>query len=326
MSADGRRGEALPLAQGASEAELVPLRTDFDVVWRGYDQDQVRHYVRCVEEELRLVAADRDAAVSRAESFLAHLEALRSENRQLQARVDRICRTPIEPDTVPERLGRMVELARAEAQDITRRAEAQAEQTWAAAREAAARLRTRQENMLADLDRRRSDMEAEHRELIGKARSRVDAMVREAEQRRRELDERAARHRRQVEHDFRVAMAERRATAMRECDERVAAAKAEAERVLAQARDEARHLVDEARREARSLRDIRDRIAEQVTAARAALAAAAPLLEAEHDPAPTAGELHGDRAPEMPDGAGAREPERSVPAQRRPDREAQPAA
>ncbi|GAA4419411.1 hypothetical protein GCM10023148_18620 [Actinokineospora soli] len=107
--------------------DLVPLRTDFDPAFRGYDRDQVRRFVAEVEADLRLLAADRDGAVARAESIARELEAARAENRELRERCDRISRTPIDADALTERLRRMVELARADADEIVARARAAAE-------------------------------------------------------------------------------------------------------------------------------------------------------------------------------------------------------
>ncbi|MFD8497444.1 hypothetical protein [Amycolatopsis sp. NPDC059657] len=78
--------------------DLVPLRTGFDLVWRGYDQDQVEHYMHSVEAELRLVTVDRDAAVARAENLARRLEAARAEVGRLHERVDRIITTMTPPE------------------------------------------------------------------------------------------------------------------------------------------------------------------------------------------------------------------------------------
>ncbi|MEV6717610.1 metallopeptidase [Lentzea sp. NPDC051208] len=236
--------------------ELLPLRTDFDLRRRGYDRDQVQDYVRGAEEELRLVTADRDAALAHAESLARQLEEARTHNAELRARVDRICRTPIEPDVLTERLRRMVDLAHGEAEEITTRARAAAEQHWANAERAAERLRQRAEQLVADLDRRRAEMETEHRELMDRAHRQVEATTRQAERRRRELDEQAARLRQQVEADFEQAMALRRAEAMR---------------VLAEQQQRAQARID-------ALRGQRDRIAGDLRAAQALLADTELLL------------------------------------------------
>ncbi|MFD1152215.1 cellulose-binding protein, partial [Saccharothrix hoggarensis] len=198
----------------AVDGDLVPLRADFDVVWRGYDRGQVRHYVDGVEAELGVLAVDRDAAVARADDLARQLETARAEIRVLREHIDRICRTPVEPHALTERLRRMVELAHDEAAEITERARAVAENHWATAEHAAARLRERSERLVDDLDVRRREAEAEHRALMRRAREQVVAAEREAEQRRRELDARAEALREEVRADFEVAMAARRAEAM----------------------------------------------------------------------------------------------------------------
>jgi cell division septum initiation protein DivIVA len=236
--------------------ELLPLRTDFDVRWRGYDHEQVQHYVHQVEGELAVLTADRDAALARAESLSRELEAVRTENAELRARVDRICRAPIDPGALTERLRRMVELAHAEAEEITTRARIAAEQDWANAHRAADRLRRRAEHVVAELDRRRADAEAEHRELMDRAHAQVEAMTRQAERRRRELDDQAARLRKQIQADFEQAVAQRRAEA-----------RARADRIVA----DAERRVDLLNRQ-------RERIAEELRAAQALLADIEPLL------------------------------------------------
>jgi hypothetical protein len=212
--------------------------------------------VRGTEEELRLVTADRDAALAHAESLARQLEEARTHNAELRARVDRICRTPIDPDALTERLRRRVELAHAEAEEIVTRARGAADQHWANAEQAAGRLRHRAEQLVAELDRRRAEMEAEHRELMDRAHRQIEATTRQAERRRRELDEQAARLREQIEADFHQAMTLRRAEAMR---------------ALAEEQQRVRARID-------ALRGQRDRIAGELRAAQALLADTELLL------------------------------------------------
>lgn len=248
--------------------ELVPLKTEFDKRWRGYDPRQVRTYVSRVEADILLLISDRDAAVDRAESLAGQLEAARSEIADLRRQLDRVCRSPIEPEALTERLERMVELAHSEAEEVTTRARASAEQSWTAAHQAAAQLRRRSEHLVAELDRRRAEMEFEHRELVHHAREQADTMTRQAAQRRRELDEQDARLRAQVMADFEVAMAIRRAEATRVISDQRRAAEAHAQRIVA----EAQQRVDVLRRQ-------RDRIAEGLRTTQLLLAGTEPLLE-----------------------------------------------
>src|ERR1044072_4931262 len=111
--------------------ELVPLRTGFDVVMRGYRRGPVRRYVQSVEEELRSLAADRDANAELAEALARQIERLRAENVGLRQRDARGGGPPIEPAALQERLRRMLELANDEAREVTKRARVAAEHCWA---------------------------------------------------------------------------------------------------------------------------------------------------------------------------------------------------
>lgn len=281
--------------------ELVPLRTEFDVVMRGYRRGQVREYVCSVEDELRLLTADRDANAQLAESLAAEVEQLRAQNARLARQVDEMSRMPVTPDAVPPRLRRMVELAREEAAEIMARAQAAAEHSWATAEEAAGRLRARYADALADMDRTRREMEVEHRTLLKQARVDATMMTTQADRRRTELDEQAARRREQVESDFELAMAKRRAEAMREVAQQKVTAQDEVTRLVREARDEAARLVRDSTEEADQrvstaaedaaqrvaaatqevgrLRDLRGRIAEQLRGAEEVLAVVGPLLQ-----------------------------------------------
>ncbi|ONI90918.1 hypothetical protein ALI22I_10815 [Saccharothrix sp. ALI-22-I] len=270
----------------AVDVDLVPLRADFDVVWRGYDRGQVRHYVEGVEAELRVLAVDRDAAVARADDLARQLETARAEIRALRKHIDRICRTPIEPDALTDRLRRMVELAHDEAAEVTERAQAVAEQHWTTAERAVTRLRERSERLVDELDARRREAEAEHRDLMRQAGERILAETRSAEQRRRELDEQAAALREEVQLDFEMAMRARRAESMAAMAEQEAAARARADHLVRQAREHARRIVADARHRVDELRTRRDRIAAGLRNARDLLAEADPLLHTPPDDIP----------------------------------------
>jgi colicin import membrane protein len=258
--------------------ELVPLRTDFDLVWRGYDRDQVQQYIDAVEADLRLLTVDRDAAAAHAEAVAGELEAARTRIRELSERIDRICRSPIPPDALTERLRRMVELAHAEADEITTRARAAAEHNWETARQAADRLRQRHERLVAELDARRQQMEAEHSELMRRAGEQLEVVTRQAEQRRRDLDEQAARLREQVQTDFQVAMTARRAEALAEIAEQRAEARREADRLVAEATARADRIVADAEQRVALLENRRAQLDAALRATARLLADAEPLL------------------------------------------------
>lgn len=270
----------------AADGDLVPLRADFDVVWRGYDRGHVRRYVEGVEAELRVLAVDRDAAEARADDLASQLETARAEIRVLREHIDRISRTPVEPDALTERLRRMAELAHEEAAEIITRARAVAENHWATAERAATRVRERSERLVAELDAQRRQAEAEHRTSMREAGERLLAATRQAEQRRRELDERAAAVREEVRVDFELAMSARRAESVAAMAAQEAAARARADQLVRAAEDHARQIVTEARQRVDELRARRDRIAAGLRDARRLLAEANPLLHAPLDEIP----------------------------------------
>jgi cell division septum initiation protein DivIVA len=257
--------------------ELLPLRTGFDVVWRGYDREQVDHYVHAVENDLRFLAADRDSAVARADALAQQMQDARAEIAALRDRIDRISRTPVDPAGLTDRLRRMVELAHDEAGEITEKAKAAAERSWSSATEATARLRRRAEHLAGQLERSQIEAEAEHRELMARARAEVEAMTRQAERRRRELDEQAAAVRAQERDDFEQAMALRRAEAMRALAEQERAARARAEQLVREATERAQSIVAEAQHH-------HTEVTERLHAVQQALTEAAPLLIPQQKP------------------------------------------
>jgi cell division septum initiation protein DivIVA len=228
-------------------AELVPLRTAFDVAWLGYRRDQVQHYVGVTERDFELLAADRDACEERARSLARALEAAREENRALRDRIDRLCRQPLSPDSVGERLRHAVDAALAEAAAIVQRASAIEEHVWTSAQQA----------------------HAEHRDLLATTRERMSRLVLEGEARRRALDEAAARQREQVAEDFELALALRRKESLRE-----------AQLVEETARRRAERMVREASRQVEVLREHRDRVADVLRIVHALLGKAAGHLHA----------------------------------------------
>lgn len=261
-----------------SRGGVVTQRTDFGREWRGFSRSQVTSYVDEVEADVRLLTADRAAAVARADELVRHVEQLQVENAQLQERIDRICRSPIEPDGLQDRFRRMVELARDEADEIVARAEAAAEDSWVHAEQAAVRLRERYERLDGELDTYRDQAEVEQEALIRRIEAQVESMAHRTKQRRRELDEQAERRRSQVERDFELAMTQRRNEAMRSVAERKAAATAEAGRLVEDAREQAARLVAAARRQVEVLFEIRDRTADQLHSTRDLLANAETAL------------------------------------------------
>ncbi|MEU3274283.1 metallopeptidase [Saccharomonospora sp. NPDC006951] len=269
-----------------SREGVRPLPAAFRTAWLGYHRADVRRYSERVEEVLRLVTADRDAAADCAERLARALEELRNENDELRARLDRVCAEPIESDGLSERLLHMVELAHEEADEIVERAREDAERTAAAANRAATRLRARHEQQLVELAERARQREAEHDELLRQVRQEAEERAeaeareaREAERRRRELDEQATRRRQELDRDFATSMAARREEAQRAIDERADAARSEADSLVNEARETAQRQVAEAEAEVRRLREVRGQISDELRSAREVLAKMVSLTE-----------------------------------------------
>lgn len=191
--------------------DLVPLRTGFDLSWRGYHREEVDDYVHDIEHDLRDLAADRDACTARAEHLAGMLERSRAETTALRAELNRVCSTPLATDVLPFRLSVMVEVATAEAAAVLERAQG----CWTAAQESAAKLRDHYERLGEDTRRQREEIEAERDAVIRVARVQARTIVAKAEARQRELDAEAEWVREQVELDFKLAMDQRRAEALR---------------------------------------------------------------------------------------------------------------
>ena len=122
--------------------DVARTQPGFDLAWRGFHRAQVAEYVAWAEAEISRLTAERDSARRRAES-------LAEGNRELRVKIDRISRTPIEPDALQERSRRMIELTREEATEITARATETAERIKHEAELEAVRLTEKEREVLA---------------------------------------------------------------------------------------------------------------------------------------------------------------------------------
>jgi DivIVA domain-containing protein len=119
----------------SDEHELLPLGTGFDVVRRGYDRGQVEEHLDRVEADLRILTADRDAAVAQATELARALDHHRAYVEDLRAQVDRLSAPPDTMEGLSERLQRMLRLAqdetrsmRDDAAEVARRVRADADE------------------------------------------------------------------------------------------------------------------------------------------------------------------------------------------------------
>ncbi len=210
-------------------ADPVPPGCRFDVVWRGYSRRQVNDYV---DFELRVLTADRDAAMTMVANLTALLEASRMANRQLRQRLDQLCRQPLSPDAIGQRTRRQIELAHAEATQIVMRARAAGEHIQITAAETA-----------------------------------------------RCQEEHAERQRQQIEEDFQIAMAARRAEAMRRIREHEQSCRAEADRLIGDARQAADRQIASALAQVQALQTVRRQLAHRLRIVRGLFLRACELID-----------------------------------------------
>jgi DivIVA domain-containing protein len=311
----------------SGERDLLPLGTGFDVVRRGYDRGQVEEHLDRVEADLRILTADRDAAVAQASELARALDRTRSHVEELRAQIDRLAAPPDSMEGLSERLQRMLRLAQDEAREMRSSAEQaarrtreeaderarrtveeaddharrtvteadeharrtvdeadeqargmldearrQAHEMHEAAEADAAQVRTRYDSGVEDNDRRRGDMEDEHRTLMETARAEAARIRSDAEAERRRLDEESRARRVQIEEDFEIAMASRRTESMRVLARSEADARSRAETQLRDAAEESRRRLREADTEVAETRRLRARVSNQLATLRESLA------------------------------------------------------
>jgi DivIVA domain-containing protein len=275
---------------GHEDRDLLPLGSAFDVVRRGYDREQVDEHLDRLDADLRILAADRDAAVARAAELAKQIENQRVQIVAHQRELGRLASAPTSMEGMSERLQRMLRLAQEEATEIRARAETEASEKIARAETDGGVLRDRYQRLIAELDNRRADMEAEHRTVMEHAKASATRIIADAKSEAEQAEAKSAALRRQVEEDFDIAMSARRADAMRVLAEREATSKAEAERRVAEATaeanrrmqeaaDTAARRIAEAQAEVDRLRTLRAGISAQLRQVRSVLAEATEAIE-----------------------------------------------
>ncbi|TDQ65280.1 DivIVA domain-containing protein [Actinomycetospora succinea] len=231
----------------SDEHELLPLGTGFDVVRRGYDRGQVEEHLDRVEADLRILTADRDAAVAQATELARALDHHRAHVEDLRAQVDRLSAPPDTMEGLSERLQRMLRLA----QDETRSMRDEAADASRRIREEADEYARRTMNG-ADEHARKTAAEAEQRarQTLAETDEQARAALEEARGEARAILERAEAEADQARHRYDDGLAdnERRRHAMEEEHRNLMdAARAEAAHVRQEAEQERERLDTEGR-------------------------------------------------------------------------------
>src|SRR5437764_13153779 len=102
-----------------ADRELVPLKPGFDVVWHGFDRAQVKQYLEDLEDEIKLISSDRDAALSQVSDLTDQLSSSHSRVSELGKQVAELVELPKNPEDLDDRCRRMVELAQHQSGEIT---------------------------------------------------------------------------------------------------------------------------------------------------------------------------------------------------------------
>jgi cell division septum initiation protein DivIVA len=279
----------------------------FTVGRRGYDPHQVDAHLRRMDAEIRILVADRDAAVDQAAQLGRDLDEARLRADRLRTQVRTMAARPSDVQGMSERMRTMLRLAEDEVADMLRRADeevarriGEAERsvgqiTEGARREAAdilRRARADAETTLAGAAKHRAEAEAAaaaDRESIAAERAAAEQAIAlataRAEHERTSAWAESERRRATVEEDFSIAMDQRRAEALTAIqaervrtgqwvqhskDEATRHARAE----IAAAEETARRMIAEAQAKVAELADLRGRIAAQLRGTQAQLGTA----------------------------------------------------
>jgi len=268
----------------AQTRDLPPAIPNFTVAMRGYDRMEVDAHVQRMGSEVRLFAADRDAALRRAEDLTKQLDESRRQveelGRQLEQARAVIAREQAKPrGESPEQAKRTLALAEANAAEVTARAEAAAETSWSKAEDIASQLHERYRTLLNDLDKQQSEIMSEHKTFRERAKDEAARLTSMAADRRKQLDAEAEQRRRQIEEDFENEIAHKRAAAFEALAKDEAIRKNEVDKRLTAAVAAAEQQINSCNHEAAELLRYRNRIAEQLRSATSLLNDAGTLLD-----------------------------------------------
>ncbi|KXP14263.1 hypothetical protein [Tsukamurella pseudospumae] len=246
-----------------------PAPAPFAVVLRGYDRDQVSEQFHRYQAELRVLAADRDAASAHARELTDLLDEAQDEIDNLRREVDRLSVPPTSAEGMSDRIARMMRLASDEASEIRAAAQNESAEVRSLARQEAETTRREADRIRSDMTSRREAMEQEHESTMTRAREEADRIKAEAEAEADKLSRSAAENRERVQDDFDMAMSMRRDKAISTITELEEASKTEAKDRIDAANERSEQTLNTANATAeQKLEDTNTRIATQVANAR----------------------------------------------------------
>jgi cell division septum initiation protein DivIVA len=213
-----------------------PSDAGFEIVRRGYDQEQVDAHLRRLDAEISILVTDRDAALAQAVQLARELDEARVRAEKLRSQVRTLTSPSQSPQGTTERIRAMLRLAEDEVADMLSRAEteanrrikeaeAQGAQALAAAQADADAIREEgrihAEKVRQELEQERAALDLEiqeARERLAAERTATEAdlaaRIEAAEEAQARAWAESEARRRVVEEDFTIAMDQRRAESL----------------------------------------------------------------------------------------------------------------
>ncbi|KQR98952.1 hypothetical protein ASG12_11560 [Williamsia sp. Leaf354] len=252
----------------------------FAIAMRGYDREQVGEFFARSDAEMRVIAADRDAAAANARELAEHLDDARDEVEQLRREVDSLSVPVTTAQGMSDRISRMLQLAADEASEMRADAQSESAELLSVARQEAAQLRedaseeansqlasakveaqrlrgeatrleaearTAAEENATFIAERTAAMETEHKRTMKAARLEAERIVANARAEAEEIDVQARRERERVQEDFDVTMAARRDKAVQAIKELEISSEATARELVDNANAESERLLAQSR-------------------------------------------------------------------------------
>ena len=248
----------------------------FTVARHGYERTQVRAYIGELTERAQRAESMGAEARQQVAELEGELEIARREIGALSERLDAIGKP--DPEST-ESSARLLEVAKTQATEITTRAQAAADDSWAAAEKMSTELREKYRTMLAELDSQHEEIHATHQSILDAARTQAEELTTVAERRRRELDTAAERDRVRIDREFSESMNAKRASLEREITQRREECVSEVDNALSKAREDAQRRVAAVNEQIKRLTEVRSELSERLRGTQELLARSVDLLQ-----------------------------------------------
>jgi cell division septum initiation protein DivIVA len=160
--------------------DLLPLyeaSRGFDTAMRGYDRAQVDREINRLDDDVRVTAAERDAAAARSADLAAQLASAQAQGESLRRQL-RAATEAVTTDNVDEHVKQILQAAKADAAKLRTEAQTEAEQVRNGAADSAARTRSaahaEAERIVAEATVRQAQADETFRVRLAEAETRRD--------------------------------------------------------------------------------------------------------------------------------------------------------